>query len=318
MGSLHRRTKPTSRLLIGLRFIADSLYQRLRLRDLPRSLRRISITMGLLWTWVTPAAHATGIYWANTPSHTIGRANLDGTGANQGFITGPDSTGGVAVDETFLYWTNLNLGTIGRAHLDGTGVNQAFITGGSTTADVAVDGSFIYWVDSDLNTIGRAKRDGTDVNQSFIAATGLQGALSGVAVDGTFIYWTNRTSGTIGRANLDGTGLSSFFIPGATEPGGVAVDETFIYWTNRDFSLDSGTIGRANLDGTGVNQSFISGASNPRGVAVSFLPEPTQGLLVLLGVGLAACRRRQTFPRCSPPGTRAPLEHVTPETCRSS
>jgi parallel beta-helix repeat protein len=39
------------------------------------------------------------VYWANLNTHTIGRANLDGSSVNPGFITGARSPIGVAVDE---------------------------------------------------------------------------------------------------------------------------------------------------------------------------------------------------------------------------
>jgi hypothetical protein len=38
------------------------------------------------------------VYWANFGTGTIGRADLDGSGANQAFITGASSPLGVAVD----------------------------------------------------------------------------------------------------------------------------------------------------------------------------------------------------------------------------
>jgi len=38
------------------------------------------------------------VYWTNFTGGSIGRANLDGTGADQSFITGASSPGGVAVD----------------------------------------------------------------------------------------------------------------------------------------------------------------------------------------------------------------------------
>jgi hypothetical protein len=37
------------------------------------------------------------IYWANSSNNTIGRANLDGTGANQSFITGASFPMGLAL-----------------------------------------------------------------------------------------------------------------------------------------------------------------------------------------------------------------------------
>ena len=49
------------------------------------------------------------VYWTNGFSRTIGRANLDGTGANQSFITGADNRYGVAVDGQHVYWAQLPL-----------------------------------------------------------------------------------------------------------------------------------------------------------------------------------------------------------------
>ena len=205
------------------------------------------------------------VYWTDQATDTIARANLDGTGANQSFITSAGAPYGVAVDGTHIYWGDSGAApTIERANLDGTGVNQSFITVANTNGPngVAVDGTHIYWTNFP-GWIGRANLDGTGVNQSFI--TGANGA-NGVAVDGAHIYWTNSDTGTIGRANLDGTGVNQSFITGAntSAPNGVAVDGTHIYWAN----MGAGTIGRANLDGTGVNQSFITGANGANGVAV--------------------------------------------------
>ena len=69
------------------------------------------------------------MYWSRTnpPAGTIGRANLDGSGADQGFITGANTPHGVAVDGAHVDWTNRNGNTIGRADLAGTNVDQAFI-----------------------------------------------------------------------------------------------------------------------------------------------------------------------------------------------
>src|SRR5262249_4411359 len=63
------------------------------------------------------AVDGTHIYWANNSAFTIGRANLDGTGVNQNFITdaGADVRS-VAVDATSIYWAEYN-GSIRRANL---------------------------------------------------------------------------------------------------------------------------------------------------------------------------------------------------------
>ncbi len=197
------------------------------------------------------AVDSAHIYWANcggiadqgcsgnTVGTTIGRANLDGTGVNEDFITGASAPCGIAVDSGHIYWANLGPGatgtTIGRANLDGTGVNEDFITGASAPCGIAVDSGHIYWANAGNSSV---------------------------------------TGTTIGRANLDGTGVDQSFITGADGPCGVAVDGQHIYWANYgpDHLGGFGTaIGRANLDGTGVNQSFIFTTDATCGVAVDGL-----------------------------------------------
>lgn len=87
--------------------------------------------------WQSDAGH---VYWPNFYSGTIGRANLDGTGVDQSFISGASFPTGVAVDAGHVYWSNPLSDTIGRANLDGTGVDPSFITGASSPNGLAVDG----------------------------------------------------------------------------------------------------------------------------------------------------------------------------------
>ena len=218
---------------------------------------------------------STYVYWSNfgfATNGAIGRANLDGSGVNNSFITGANYPSGVAVDSGHIYWANNGnsliglAGTIGRANLDGSGANQSFVTAGTYPAGVAVDAAHIYWTDQ-AGTIGRANLDGSGANNSFI--TGASDPI-GVAVDSGHIYWTNNTGGSadsIGRANLDGSGVNQNFIAGASSPVGVAVDSAHVYWSN----AGSLTIGRANLDGSSVNQNFITGADSAVGLGLDAL-----------------------------------------------
>ena len=214
------------------------------------------VVVGTLAMCTAPAARAYGI---------IGRANLDGSGVNQSFITEGQISLGVVVDGTHIYWAN-DASTvsgpisIARANLDGTGVNLTFIPGAIAPRGVAVDGSHIYWVNQ-TGSIARANLDGSGANESFITFVDEP---VGVAVDGTHIYWSSSFENTIARANLDGTGVNQSFITMnpqglGSQPRGVAVDGTHVYWAN-------------------------SGA---------FVPEPGTGLLVMTGLlGLALRRRR--------------------------
>jgi Low-density lipoprotein receptor repeat class B len=213
-----------------------------------------------------PGSASAYIYWTNEVTGSIGRANLDGSSADQSFITGASHPFGVAVDGSHVYWTRPLAEEIGRANLDGTSANQSFIFEAEPWG-VAVDASHIYWATTQFNTVGRSNLDGSSADGGFIGGANIA---TGVAVDGSHIYWTNTGDGTIGRANLNGTAVDQRFISGASQPEGVAVDSSHVYWTNYNPGLPEGlsTIGRANLDGTAVDQNFITGASYPWAVAV--------------------------------------------------
>ncbi len=76
-----------------------------------------------------PHAHGNFVYWGNEGQTTIGRAKINGTGANNSFISGLSGVHGVTVDSKFIYWTQ-SMGptsSIGRANLDGSGANPNFI-----------------------------------------------------------------------------------------------------------------------------------------------------------------------------------------------
>src|SRR5918911_416018 len=188
--------------------------------------RRAAPTLAtlVLATFVLAAPADAFVYWANSGTNSIGRANLDGTGADQSFITGANAPDGVAVDGAHIYWANR--ATIGRANLDGTGASQNFIPGALNPSGVAVDGAHVHWANVNPRTIRRAKLDGTDVNQNFITGAN---APAGVAVDGAHLYWTNftGTGGAIGRANLDGTGVDQSFI---TPPPGLSTSWSRLGW----------------------------------------------------------------------------------------
>ena len=144
------------------------------------------------------------LYLLGQPFGTVGRANLDGTGVQQDFISGAPITGGrdlvlgVAVDSTSVYWSNFYSGTIGRANLNGTGINQNFITRAAEPVGVAVDSAHVYWANF-RSEIGRANLDGSGVNQRFARADAPQA----VAVDALAGSCAGQAATIVGTGGSD-------------------------------------------------------------------------------------------------------------------
>ena len=150
------------------------------------------------------------IYWTDTGTHSIGRANLDGSGVQQSFITGIDRPTAVAVDNHYIYWADQTTETIGRARLDGTEVDPDFIQGTSVypsapygnwpVTGLAV-GDHLFWsVDSpsqdvgDPAYVGRADLDGSNV-QLVWGQVGWSGHIHGVSVFNGRVFITTGTTG---------------------------------------------------------------------------------------------------------------------------
>lgn len=253
--------------------------------DQPHPLRRqigLTIVAALLLATIAlllvpPHARANFVYWSNTGGTSIGRAKINGTGANNAFLPGLTDVHGVAIDSKYIYWAQGNGATssIGRANIDGTSPNPSFIpnTAGlnfsaSVRVGMAVTGSGIYWVNGG-STIGRANIDGSSPNPALVNPGG--DPLCGLAVDQTFIYWLDNGLGqTIGRANQDGTGFTFSFVPGVSPNCGVAVDSSFLYW-----ATTAQAVGRAPVGGGAgsADNNFIPNAApsgnNACGVAVN-------------------------------------------------
>ena len=217
-----------------------------------------------------PLARANFVYWANDNQSSIGRAKINGVGANNSFITGVDGVHGVAIDSKFIYWTRLSGGTssIGRANLDGSAVDNQFITTSVTApTSVAVTSSAIYWtneVGMGGTSIGRANLDGSNPNPNFI---GGPVNTCGLAADSNFLYFFGDAT-HIGRAGLGGTGIDRNFITIPEHFCGIAVDPGFVYWSTGS----PNTVGRVAVGGGAPNASFVAAGTTsggPCGVAVN-------------------------------------------------
>jgi hypothetical protein len=247
--------------------------------NLDLSQRSDSINQGLR-AWSTGlAVDSTHLYYdVATNEGSIGRANLDGSNADNNFIGGLDFPSGLAVTDSHIYWADRTADSVGKARLDGGGVQREFIAGAQYPCGVAVDGSHVYWSNLDGDSIGRARFDGSEVEPNFIS-----GALRpcGLAVVGSQIYWTSIAPdpfqpGFIGRAALAGGGLENEFIPDVYEAFSLAANGTHLFWADEGWENVQGgdptagepaAIGRARLDGTEVEKRWI-GTVLAHGLAV--------------------------------------------------
>jgi virginiamycin B lyase len=172
---------------------------------------------------IPPAAIAvtgSAIYWHNSGTQTIGRANIDGTAPNPTLINPMSSAVcGIAADQSFVYWLVGGMGNrIGRANADGSNPIQQFISV-SGTCGLAADNSFLYW-GAPNQSIGRAPVGGGTANDGFIpGATSAPNSPCGVAVNSQYVFWaTGGTADSIGRANIGGGAPNPSLIGGLNEP----------------------------------------------------------------------------------------------------
>ena len=247
--------------------------------------------------WIGPS-YGENMYWSNTNSanNSIGKANKDGTGVSQNFITGCNHPSGILVYGNHIYWANeytnkigkanidgtdidqnwiatvyppwglatdgnflywtCTTGRIARANMDGSGTNLSWITGCFEPRGIALDRNYLYWANYSTNSIGRSNINGSGASQDWIS--GCNGPVD-IKVTTTNIYWTNSTNGTIGRSQIDGSNPTPDWIAGCSSPMGIETDLNYVYWTN----YSSNWIGRANLDGSGPNRNWIVGCANP-------------------------------------------------------
>jgi hypothetical protein len=210
-----------------------------------------------------PAGAGAFIYWPNGFAKAIGRANNDGTGVNNSFVSTAVEPCGVASNGSYVYWTGgaEGHGVVGRANLSTRKAEDEFIvTASGLPCGVAVDASHVYFNNYTKGAIGRANLEGGEIQQEFITGgTNPQHP----SVDGTHIFWTNKGFNakaeecapgcTVGEANLNGTSVNQELIKGTHDPpSGTASDGTHFYWGN------GATIGRANVNGSSPEPSFIA------------------------------------------------------------
>ena len=202
------------------------------------------------------------------PPTAIGRANIDGSGAQPSFIS--TTAKWTAVDSGHVYWTNTAAGTIGRADIGGANPDPSFITGLENPEGITVDSGHIYWAEArdhqaGHGTIGRATLAGGSIEKEFITGAGDP---RGIAVSSEYVYWTNGASTDIGRATITGANPEQSFLARAEyeDPWGIAVNATNLYWVFEYRGGGSSYVVKMNVGGGGESSAYVG--EQARGLAI--------------------------------------------------
>jgi hypothetical protein len=141
------------------------------------------------------------LYWANTAggtlTGTIGHAKLDGSHANNAYVSTFDVPCGVAADRKHLWWADASGTTVGRVSLsDRRHPHGAFLTGASSPCGVGVGGGKVYTANQGHpNALlfgslrgGKLKKAHSDepTDNSTVSDDDC-----GVATDSRHVYWIN-------------------------------------------------------------------------------------------------------------------------------
>ncbi len=233
------------------------------------------------------------IYWIDSGTDKIQRANLDGSNVRDLVTTGLRTPTDieVVVEESLegaVYWIDSGTDKIQRTDFAGFDTVQVVETGLRTPTSIAVDRITydIYWTDSGTDKIQRANLNGSNIED--LVTTGLSTPTS-IAVDPYSyygkMYWTDSGTDKIQRANLDGSNIEDLVTTGLRTPTSIAVDllNRKMYWT------DSGTdkIQRANLDGSNIEDLVTTGLSTPTSIAV----DPEAGKMYWIDSGTDKIQR---------------------------
>jgi hypothetical protein len=210
------------------------------------------------------------MYWKNSESNIINRANINGSGVEDVIIT-IHNIKSVAVDtkNKYIYWISYT--NIYRSDFDGTNIKYiGNVTNGVYELSyIALDteNEMIYWIlDSDWISmkIGRTHLETMDIDYSLSSVSTWPFSLT-VDPSKNILYWIDRRS--IYRLNLSNnereTVIGDLHEHG---PYDLALDlkNQKVYWTE---GADSGAIYRCSLDGSNI-ETILSNLDRPSGIAL--------------------------------------------------
>lgn len=249
------------------------------------------------------------LYFLDSQANRIRRADFDGTNVEE--VTDQVSgASAIAIDSAAskLYWTNVTAegGLIRRADLTGSNVEVVLDElGHPAILALAPDADRIFWTNFDLQigagvNLGAADLDGENVE---ILATSAAGGLT-VDPFAERLYWSSFPGGELVEATYDGSTQETLLGLSGVLPIGLAIDTSVVGDANGDRLVDT-----ADLDL--LKQYFFQGDRRSQGdfngshwidlrdfqilkmayrAQQAAVPEPSSGLLCILGIAILAAR----------------------------
>jgi uncharacterized delta-60 repeat protein len=219
------------------------------------------------------------VYWVDTDTHKIQRANLDGSSVEDVIDVSGSNPYDIEIDTVGqkIYWSSYggNLG-IFRADIDGSNIEEIVPEGHGVSVGITLDiaNGKIYWCDFTQNAIKRSNLDGSAVEIFTTSSNPNTPVLDFV---NNRLYWTRgfSSAGTLDRFNLDQTGFTTL-ITNQLSPSGITID----YYNNRIIWVleDEDAVRTSNLDGSNI-QTISGGYTHPVGVAIYGTDNDHDGIL---------------------------------------
>lgn len=156
----------------------------------------------------------TYIYYSYENTQALGRMNMDGSSANDSWVTWTNSGiygQALMIHNGFIYFgggQNTTQRGIGKVAVSGGSVSS-FYSAAYPVSGIATDGTYIYISFYGSTTVGRVNLDGTNGNSSFISGLSYNDSW-GVAIWSGKLYVINTAY--IMRANLDGTNVETTWL----------------------------------------------------------------------------------------------------------
>lgn len=248
-----------------------------------RKKRLLTAVISSVVLLVAPGSASAYVYWSNSGgAPTIGRANTDGSSANQSFLSGLTGTPAfMDLQGDWVYWgTSGSAGPIGRAKVSGSSSTPSFMTFSSNArTGVEVTGTRIYWSDNTKKVLWADPScpdpPATSTCKRANVATFSSGTAYPVdlAYSGGYAYWSQGSS-IYRLAVSEATPVASLTATanpaawksspgGTTSIQGIATDGTYIYYVDST----NAKIGRVTIaDGT-LDANFVTnlatGISSP-------------------------------------------------------